>query len=68
MNDIPVKKNHAFLMQSASIASIIVASFLLIIKVIAFNMTDSLSILAGLLDSLLDIIASVINFLPFVMR
>jgi ferrous-iron efflux pump FieF len=54
--------NDAFLMKSASIASVVVASFLLIIKIIAFNMTDALSILAGLLDSLLDIVASVINF------
>ena len=62
MNKRHVKNNHAFLMKSASIASIFVAGFLLIIKMIAFNMTDALSILAGLLDSLLDIIASVINF------
>lgn len=62
MNDAKPHNNHAFLMKSASIASVAVAGFLLIIKIIAFGITDSVSILAGLLDSLLDIVASVINF------
>ncbi len=61
MLDIKTDNNHAFLLKSSSIASVCVASFLLVIKIIAFEMTDALSILAGLLDSLLDIIASVIN-------
>jgi ferrous-iron efflux pump FieF len=61
MLDIKTDNNHAFLLKSSSIASVCVASFLLVIKIIAFEMTDALSILAGLLDSLLDIIASLIN-------
>lgn len=61
-NHLPPKPNHAHLMKSASFASIIVALFLMIIKVIAFGMTDALSILASLLDSFLDIISSIINF------
>ncbi|MFT6263660.1 MAG: ferrous-iron efflux pump FieF, partial [Dasania sp.] len=55
-------ENRSFLLKSASIASIMVAGFLLIIKIFAFEATGALSILAGLMDSLLDIAASVVNF------
>jgi len=51
------------LLKLASTASVLVALFLLIIKVVAYWLTDSVSIMASLLDSLLDIVASVINFL-----
>lgn len=54
--------SRSFLLKSASIASIITAGLLLIIKVIAFDITGALAILATLIDSVLDIAASVINY------
>ena len=55
-------KNHSFLIKSASIFSIIISFTLLVIKFFAFDITSALSILAGLVDSLLDIVASVVNY------
>ncbi len=46
-----------------STASVAVASTLAIAKIIAWWWTDSVSLLASLMDSLLDIAASMINFL-----
>ena len=51
------------LVKLSTYASIAVASIILIIKSYAFFITDSVSILASLLDSLLDIASSVINML-----
>jgi len=50
------------LLKLASTASVLVAVFLLLIKIVAYWLTDSVSIMASLLDSLLDIVASLINF------
>ena len=51
------------LLRLASKASVATAAFLLIMKILAYWLTGSVSIMASLLDSLLDIVASVINLL-----
>ena len=51
------------LLQLVSRASVATAVFLLIIKLLAYWATGSVSIMASLLDSLLDVVASVINLL-----
>ncbi len=53
--------DHA-LIKSCSVASIAVVSLLIIIKSIILQKTSSFGIQASLLDSMLDVIASVINF------
>jgi len=49
------------LLRLASRASVATAALLLIIKLLAYWLTGSVSIMASLLDSLLDMVASVIN-------
>jgi ferrous-iron efflux pump FieF len=49
------------LVRSASYASVAVASFLVVIKLAAYLMTHSVSMLASLIDSLLDVAASCVN-------
>ena len=49
------------LVRSASYASVAVASFLVVIKLTAYLMTHSVSMLASLIDSLLDVAASFVN-------
>ena len=51
------------LLTLVSRASVATAIFLLLIKVYAYWLTDSVSIMASMLDSLLDIVASIINLL-----
>ncbi len=51
------------LLQLASRASVATAAFLLVMKLLAYWLTGSVSIMASLLDSLLDVVASVINLL-----
>ena len=51
------------LLTLVSRASVATAAFLLLIKVYAYWLTSSVSILASMLDSLLDIVASIINLL-----
>ena len=50
------------LVQGASYASVAVALTLIVVKVWAYNVTDSVSLLSSLADSLLDLIASLITF------
>lgn len=52
---------HAWLLKTASLASVVVAAILILAKAIAWRYTDSLSLQASLVDSLLDILASIIN-------
>lgn len=59
----PQQATTANLMRWATYASVATASILIVVKVIAWFMTDSISILATLIDSSLDILASVINLL-----
>ncbi len=51
------------LLQLVSRASVATATFLLVMKLLAYWLTGSVSIMASLLDSLLDVVASVINLL-----
>ena len=50
------------LMKLASIASVTTATLLIIVKIVAWFMTGSLSVLATLLDSFMDVLASIITF------
>jgi ferrous-iron efflux pump FieF len=54
---------NGHLMRRAAFASISVAVFLVLLKFFAFLATDSISLLASLADSALDVIASGINLL-----
>jgi ferrous-iron efflux pump FieF len=54
-------QERAKLMRSATYASVGVASVLILAKLCGWLMTDSVSILASLLDSSMDVIASLIN-------
>lgn len=51
------------LVRSAGYASVTVAFILVIIKLIAYLATDSVSLLASLIDSLLDVAASFVNLI-----
>ena len=52
---------HARLMRLATVASIITALTLIAVKVFAWVMTDSLSLLATLIDSIMDAVASLVT-------
>lgn len=51
------------LMRLATLFSVMVACILIVTKAAAWFMTDSLSLLASLFDSLFDLLASAINFM-----
>jgi ferrous-iron efflux pump FieF len=59
----PQQADNANLMRWATYASVSTAVILIFAKIIAWFMTDSVSILATLLDSSLDVLASVINLI-----
>jgi len=54
-------QEYAYLINRAGHAAIIAASLLIIVKLVAWFMTGSSSILAALTDSLMDVTTSVIN-------
>lgn len=56
-------RQYARLVQSAALAATATASVLLVIKIIAWSVTGSVSLLAALVDSLVDIAASLTNLL-----
>ena len=56
-------ENSARLMRRASYAAVLVASVLILVKTIAWLMTDSVAMLSSLVDSLLDVVASGINLI-----
>jgi cation diffusion facilitator family transporter len=56
-------QEYAALVKIATSASVISAFIIIIGKLIGWAMTDSLAILASLTDSLLDIVASIINLI-----
>jgi ferrous-iron efflux pump FieF len=58
---IVIDENHGKLMRRATYFSVAVAMIIIIIKVGAWIYTGSLSMLASLADSVLDVIASLIN-------
>ena len=53
----------ARLMRQATYASVTVAVVLIVVKLIAWSVSDSLSLLATLIDSTLDALASMVNLL-----
>lgn len=53
----------SWLLRSATYASLSVAITLILIKIFAFFMTDSVSLLSSLIDSTLDAMASFVNFI-----
>lgn len=58
-----MENTYAKLVTTAAIAATVLASLLLIIKIIAWWYTGSVSVLAALVDSLVDIGASLTNLL-----
>ncbi len=58
-----MKKEYARLVTLAAWTATIVASFLLLVKIAAWWVTGSVSLLASVVDSLLDIAASAVNLI-----
>ena len=59
----PTRPDHARLMRLATAAALVVALSLALSKAVAWWLSGSVSLLAGLTDSLLDGAASLINLL-----
>lgn len=59
----PQHSNNANLMRWATYASVTTALILILAKIVAWFLTDSVSILATLIDSSLDVLASLINLI-----
>lgn len=55
-------QSHEKLLRWISTASVATAAFLTVVKLMAWWMTDSVGVLASLIDSMLDMAASLINF------
>lgn len=58
-----MEQQYAGLVQSAALAAAAMASVLLLIKIVAWYLTGSVSLLVALVDSLVDIAASLTNLL-----
>jgi ferrous-iron efflux pump FieF len=56
-----MNSERARLLKLATTASVLTAAFLMLLKLYAWQVTDSVSILASFIDSLMDISASAIN-------
>jgi len=54
--------NHAVLIKRAATASVFTAVTLLLAKLFAWSVSDSASVLSSMLDSLMDIAASLVNY------
>lgn len=63
---ISVKKRQNHLVTLATKAAIVTAAVIIVCKVYAWIQTDSISLQASLIDSILDLVASILNF--FVVR
>ena len=61
MSDAARHRESAKLMTGATYASVAVAAALIVVKIGAYLVTDSVALLSTLIDSLLDVAASVIN-------
>lgn len=61
MTQIRKPLDHAGLLKLASVASVMTAGFLIVAKLIAWYATGSVGLLASLVDSVMDSIASLIN-------
>ena len=55
--------SHGSLMQKTAWVAVATAAFLILIKLVAYLMTDSIAMLASLADSALDVFASSVNLL-----
>jgi ferrous-iron efflux pump FieF len=62
MNDSDNKRT-ATLLKLATTASVVTATILILAKLVAWVMTGSVSVLASLVDSLMDAVASLLNFI-----
>ena len=63
-SDWPISSAHrARVLRNVTYASVIVALFLILIKLFAWFITDSVSILSSLIDSSFDAVASILNFI-----
>ena len=66
-HNIPKEKisseERARILRNVTYASVIVAVFLVSIKLYAWSITDSVSILSSLVDSVFDAVASIFNLL-----
>ncbi|HKK15472.1 MAG TPA: cation diffusion facilitator family transporter, partial [Gammaproteobacteria bacterium] len=60
-NEVHILSKHALLVNRAAMASVVTGCFLTIIKVFAFLLTGSVALLTSLVDSIIDVIASLIN-------
>jgi ferrous-iron efflux pump FieF len=60
MNNVTTPRD-AILMRSATIASVSVAAGLILIKLVAYILSGSVALLASLIDSLIDLVASIVN-------
>ena len=67
MTPLSEQQNHR-LLRLATYASVFTACLLIVIKLVATMHTGSVSILASLVDSLMDSLASIINLLALVSR
>lgn len=63
MQDVETKVDTARLLRLATYASVITAALLILVKFVAWLLTGSVSVLASLVDSLMDVGASLINLL-----
>ena len=61
MNQSAQSEQYAYLVKRAGQAAIIAASLLIIVKLIAWMVTGSSSVLAALTDSLMDVTTSILN-------
>ncbi len=50
-------------MRRASLLSLVIGTILVVMKAIAWSLTDSLSMMSSLADSMLDVMASTVNFM-----
>ena len=58
-----VLAEHGVLMRRVALAAVLIATFLAVLKTVAFILTDSMAMMASLADSALDIFASFVNLL-----
>jgi ferrous-iron efflux pump FieF len=56
-----IKQQNERLMRLATYASVLAAVVIIILKMIAWILTDSLSLLSSLVDSVLDVLSSLVN-------
>lgn len=61
MHETPAPHQYARLLRLATYASVVTASVLIVVKLGAMLLTGSVSVMASLIDSLMDVAASLIN-------